>query len=291
MREFGADMVFIVGSPRSGTTWMQRLLACHPLVATGQESSLFESYIGPQLRAWQRDVAENSGRMVGLGCHLREEDFLVALREYMQALMQPMRAATPEGGLFVEKTPSHALFLPEISQLLSQARVIHVVRDVRDVVRSILTAARSWGADWAPADARQAARMWSRHVNAALAGGREMGPKRFCTVRYEDLMDDTHSVLARVCRDFLGVAWDDEGVAKAVARNSIRRGLNGKAVSGVPLPLRGEWAARLEQDVVPEPEGFVGYAPRRLGPVERYHVWREARRAMERAGYAKGGLW
>src|SRR5689334_13433315 len=34
-------MCFVVGAPRSGTTWLQQLLYAHPLVATGGETHLF----------------------------------------------------------------------------------------------------------------------------------------------------------------------------------------------------------------------------------------------------------
>lgn len=67
----GHNVVFLVGSPRSGTTWVQRLLASHPQIQTGQESHLFAAYIGPQLRAWRAgsDPLKWSGRgAVGLEC-------------------------------------------------------------------------------------------------------------------------------------------------------------------------------------------------------------------------------
>jgi aminoglycoside phosphotransferase (APT) family kinase protein len=53
-------MVFLVGCPRSGTTWHQKLLASHPRIRSGEESHFFSLYVGPQLRAWNdqktRDV-------------------------------------------------------------------------------------------------------------------------------------------------------------------------------------------------------------------------------------------
>src|SRR5258708_16130926 len=59
----GSDMVFVVGCPRSGTTWVQRLLATHPRIRTGQESDVFDQYIGPQLRAWEQELKpQASGR-------------------------------------------------------------------------------------------------------------------------------------------------------------------------------------------------------------------------------------
>src|SRR5205085_953700 len=56
----GANLLFVVGCPRSGTTWIQRLLATHPCVRTGQESDLFDLYIGPQLRTWQHELETDS---------------------------------------------------------------------------------------------------------------------------------------------------------------------------------------------------------------------------------------
>src|SRR5947208_10995760 len=52
-----ADMnpfVFIVGAQRSGTTWLQRLLASHPAIAGGQESHLFSGYLAPLWQRWRQ---------------------------------------------------------------------------------------------------------------------------------------------------------------------------------------------------------------------------------------------
>ena len=35
--------LFIVGAPRSGTTWVQRLLTAHPRIVGGTESHLFNA--------------------------------------------------------------------------------------------------------------------------------------------------------------------------------------------------------------------------------------------------------
>lgn len=278
-------MLFIVGSPRSGTTWLQRLLSCHPLVATGQETNLFDGYIAPQLRVWRRDMAEGEGRVVGLGCHLTEEEFMTALTQYIDALLAPMRARTPEGGIFVEKTPSHATCMREIAELLPEARFIHVLRDVRETVASMRAASESWGAGWAPRDVRAAASVWTRHVNMGLAAGRELGDGRYAEVRYEALVEDASRELERLVCGFMGLSWSREDIVTAVEMNRVRKGLNGKNVSAVPLPLYGEWGQRMEMKTLPEPEGFVGEQLPRLGPFERLRVWRVARRAMGRAGY------
>ncbi len=158
-------MVFIVGAPRSGTTWLQRLLATHPRVRTGQESKLFRWYIAPQLRMWtmettreQNPETANGRGGTGLSCYFREEEFISVLKRYLWLLMQPMIGSLRSDELFVEKTPSHAFCIGEIKRLLPQSRIIHILRDPRDVVASLLAVSRSWGAAWAPKRATAAAR-------------------------------------------------------------------------------------------------------------------------------------
>src|SRR5947209_18983848 len=164
----GSQLVCIVGCPRSGTTWLQRLLAGHPRVCTGQESDVFDIYLGPQLRAWRRELdPSSSGRGgVGLACYLDDPTFLSILRRYADNLLDPMLGQLGPDDLFVEKTPSHALYIPEIVELLPRTRFIHVLRDARDTVASLVAAARSWGRGWAPRRVRGAAQMWVQHVRA-----------------------------------------------------------------------------------------------------------------------------
>ncbi|MBV9581894.1 MAG: sulfotransferase, partial [Chloroflexi bacterium] len=158
----GANLVFVVGCPRSGTTWVQRLLASHPCVRTGQESDLFDLYVGPLLRTWQHELeVDSSGRgSVGLGCYFTDAEFQRTLKAFLVQLLEPMVGPLQPGQLFLEKTPSHVLFIPEIHALLPHARFIHVLRDARDTVASLLSASRTWGRSWAPRRAANAARTW-----------------------------------------------------------------------------------------------------------------------------------
>ncbi|HEY2596345.1 MAG TPA: sulfotransferase, partial [Chloroflexota bacterium] len=73
----GANLVFVVGCPRSGTTWVQRLLASHSCIRTGQESDLFDMYVGPLLHTWQQELrVDSSGRGgVGLACYFTDAEF------------------------------------------------------------------------------------------------------------------------------------------------------------------------------------------------------------------------
>lgn len=289
----GHNIVFIVGSPRSGTTWLQRLLATHPNVRTGQESDLFDAYIGPQLRAWRRDLDPAiSGRSaIGLGCYLTEADFRRLLREYMLKLLEPMVGSLGPSQLFLEKTPSHALYIPEIVEMLPESRIIHVLRDGRDVTASLLASAKSWGANWAPRKARDAARMWAVHVEAARRAASSLPKEQFLEVRYERLYETPVPSLKRVC-EFLGIDWSDHDTQRAVEVNTTKRA---KETGGTPIPVSGELQKR-SGEVLKEPGGFVrkgcpGGWREDLSMMDKMFTWLTVRRTMRQAGYAWRAPW
>ena len=48
------QFVFIIGAPRSGTTWLQTMLAAHPSVCTSVELTLFDKYITSWIEIWDK---------------------------------------------------------------------------------------------------------------------------------------------------------------------------------------------------------------------------------------------
>jgi hypothetical protein len=283
----GHNLVFLVGCPRSGTTWLQRILATHPQIRTGQESHLFEFYIGPQLRHWREQLdSDVSGRgSVGLSCYFREDEFLRELRWYLFRLLRPMLENLQGNGVFLEKTPAHALFIPEILAFLPAAKLVHLVRDPRDVVASLLSASETWGAKWAPRSANQSARQWIQHVKAVRQGAGHLRPDQFLEIRYEDLFSIPVPALKRVI-SFLGLDWPEREITAALRKNSpdeVRAG------NGTRIPLGGAAAERIGDSAV-EPEGFVRRArsggwKNDLSFAQKFTVWRLARRTMREFGY------
>ena len=123
----GDNVVFIVGCPRSGTTWLQQLLASHPKARTGTESFLFSWFIGPQLRRWHKRMNQNVSVPLGLGGYFRQEEFIRNLKRYLHVLMRPMVGNLQRGEFFIEKTPNHALYIEEIMELLPYFKELHIL--------------------------------------------------------------------------------------------------------------------------------------------------------------------
>jgi LPS sulfotransferase NodH len=289
MEYTGHNIVFLVGCPRSGTTWLQKLLASHPKVLTGEESHLFSLYVGPPLRAWNdqktRHFNNGRGHAAGPQAYFREEEFLAILKSYAAALLKPIAGRLQSDEWFLEKTPSHALFIPEIKQLLPDSRFIHLIRDCRDVVASLMTASRSWGASWAPSSAKLAAAMWVQHVEAVKTGAKNLSTRDFREIRYEELWSSPLETLKGLA-EWLGIVWSEDAIKLAIENNKAEVMETG----GTPIPVYGEVRARTGQ-VAKLPPGFIGKARPEvwksdLSMYEKYGVWRDARKIMNEAGYS-----
>jgi LPS sulfotransferase NodH len=285
----GKNMVFLVGCPRSGTTWLQKLLASHPRIHSGEESHFFSLYVGPQLRSWNdqktRHLNGGLGHAAGPQAYFREEEFRAILKNYLAALLKPIVDGLEPEELFLEKTPSHALYIPEIKELLPDSRFIHLMRDCRDVVASLMTASRSWGMSWAPGSAKVAAAMWVQHVEAVKAAAKELSSEEFHEIRYEDLWNSPLDALKGLAK-FLGLSWSDDAINLAIDSNKAEVMETG----GTPIPVYGEVRARTGQ-VAKLPRGFIGKARPEawksdLSMYEKYKVWRSTRKLMNEAGYS-----
>jgi Sulfotransferase family len=178
------NYALIVGCPRSGTSWLQLLLSQHPQIATTKETHLFNGYLGRQWRAWEHYKSLRSG--IGLTQLLSEEDFYQLCAAFAGSVFQRIADTKPGSSLVLEKTPDHVRFAPFILRLLPDAQFLHMIRDPRSVVTSLVSAARSWGRDWAQNSIVDNASLWRSDVRL----GRQISAltHRYHEVRYEELM-------------------------------------------------------------------------------------------------------
>ncbi len=198
-----ARLIFVGGSPRSGTTLVQNMLDCHPDVLGGPEFLHLPDIVslGKKLHA------SIDRQWIDLFCSHEEVDeklrrlcldFLLPLADRMQARR------------LSEKTPENVLVFPELARLFPHARFLHVVRDPRAVVASLLEVgrrARQKGLKPAPftADTQAAIQRVRRSVSKGAQAAREF-PDRVMTVRYEDVVLHPERETRAIC-EFLGLEW------------------------------------------------------------------------------------
>jgi len=193
-------ILFIVGCPRSGTTWLQKILASHINFFTGQESDFFTSFATPLMKRYYAELDNPSGRGgTGLPTYISEENLYQMLREMFINMIAVAEDYSSES-IFIEKTPSHALTIDEINRVFPMAMFIHIIRSPKDVASSMISASKTWGKVWAPSNIWSASKMWKKHVVLAEESLSKIEPSRHISIKYENLKENPSRVLIDIIK-------------------------------------------------------------------------------------------
>jgi len=206
------NIAFIAGSGRSGTTWLQLMLGSHPAVATAQESQLFNNYLSKLVRQWEAELRypETSElRFHGISSYIDTAEFYQLLRQFAEGVYAPILAQKASAKLFLEKSPNNSLHLPVIQACFPKAKIIHVIRDGRDVASSILAARKDWGKYWSHRGIEDAALEWKTAVNTSRAAC--ISSSSYLEVKYEDLLENGYSKLEEIF-SFLSIPSTEEEI-------------------------------------------------------------------------------
>lgn len=288
----GARWVFLVGTARSGTTWLQEMLGSHEEIVSPQETTLFHRYFAPWWREWVRQSREVSrewrGRHVGLPTVLTSERFTELLRGFAAEVAEELLRAKPTAQIILIKDPRNSSQGDLIRRVLPEASFIHLIRDGRDVVASVLAASRSW-APWAPGTARHAAGRWVKEVSQARAIAKLGSP--YLEVRYEQLLERDPKILRRLL-EFCGASATDEACTRTFERFSMVQ-RDPQAARDRGFVWSGEAARRSDPK---EPEGFFrkgksGSWADELSRFERWEIDRIAGDLLIELGYAHDRGW
>lgn len=209
--------LFIVSAGRSGTTLLRSMIAANGEIAIPPEGlmigpavrkylalqaigwkdmarltvALFES--GEQFPLWKVNMAPVQLRVVSLS---EEERSLARIID--EVYTHYASEHFPNARLWGDQSPINALFLPWIVRAFPHGRYLHLLRDGRDVVASILSRDRALP---------YATRRWMISVNKILAAQKELPPDQFLEVRYESLVSEPEATLRAVC-GFAGIEYD-----------------------------------------------------------------------------------
>jgi hypothetical protein len=225
-----AQRAFLIGCPRSGTTFLQAALSSHPQILSLPETAFFErllpgrvddEVIGaermPAYRRRGRDYLRAQRRarrslrrvMEVLGIEGARPGLHLGVAGYVGEFARLLDAAADVQGCqaWLEKTPHHVFYLDVIENYLPEARFIHLLRRGEDVVASAVEASlRYVDLDEGRAAFDRGIPWWVACWNAAVAmHGRFAGRENHCIVFYEDLVRDFDREYARLC-EFIGVA-------------------------------------------------------------------------------------
>jgi hypothetical protein len=220
--------IFIVGTPRSGTTLLQSLLAAHSRIESFTESHLFRKHFShlplwpdpiltadpyPHLLAFLAENGEQPTPAVRW-FERRHRRILAArpllplqTRAVARRLLEVLDEVAQRRGVsnWIEKTPWHLrhVSLLEKTSPRDRTHFIHVIRRGPDVVASLFKASKSWERAY---DLASCARRWNEDVARSLG---RVGHPNHHFVLYEKLTATPETVLSELVAR-LGLAWEPE---------------------------------------------------------------------------------
>jgi hypothetical protein len=253
-------LIIVGGAPRSGTTLVQNMLSAHPSVLGGPEAL----HLHDILEVRKRILSSLARGWLDFYCD--KETIDTCFRWTIMELLAPVDGM--QGRRYLsEKTPENVLAFADLAELLPEARFVHVVRDPRGVVNSLLKVgrrARQKGLRPAPqtASLRGAIEYTRKCVEAGFAAATKM-PQRIHTLVYERLVSAPEQESRMLCA-FLGLEWSDQ-----MMRPSAHR-------------LPGEWALTVGSDE-------VWYTPeeyRRDPETRSVETWRDDLTRLQQAAIA-----
>jgi len=246
--------VFLVGAERSGTTMLRLMLDHHPAIAFASESEYMVDWVTddgcfPPIETYREHLAADRIFQAGhyhfdpnLNYPELVNSFLVQRRD---------RSGKPLVGATVHRSFDRLL------HIWPDARFLHIIRDPRDVARSVI------GMGWAGnvwtglAKWLEAEQCWNR-LQARLL------PDRLVELKFEDLLKNPPGELARCCALF-GLEYDPRMLSYPE-----------RSTYEAPDPtLSYQWRRKLSEREVQLVEARVGslltdrgYEPSGLPPIE-----------------------
>ena len=202
--------IFIGGVPRSGTTLVRVILDTHPRIFCGTELRVV-----PALACLWHSFNSTAQPLLESAYAVDAEHLRGIFADLVLAFLKPSWEASGKPRV-AEKTPFNILVFPELARLFPDAPLVHVIRDVRDVVASRLERDRAGaggGGELGPcADTIALARIRAEEWVSAMAVRREMlltdsFSRTYFELRYEDLVSSPQTVLAALFA-FLGETFD-----------------------------------------------------------------------------------
>jgi sulfotransferase family protein len=204
--------IFVVGSPRSGTSILTWCLGQHPNMFPVPESNWMGDFaisvaIGHQIGAARGD------RSILSAMDIRADELFAAFGQSINDLilshrrdLERKRKATHSPSepkmRWVDGTPEYSLHICALRKLFPEALFVHVLRDVRDVVRSMLNFNRVAGFRLVRNE-EQAYKYWLRMVKACVQAERAYGSSLVHRFPYTVLIDDQERAI-RSLLDFVG---------------------------------------------------------------------------------------
>lgn len=210
--------VFIISSGRSGTTLMRSMLVASEQVAIPAETQIlhnlavkFRAYKGlgwadlsrlmiaefeshHDFYMWEINLAPVYQKII----HLPERERSLA-KIVDEVYMTYAAQKFPNARVWGDQSPLHTFYLSYIDKIFPEAKYVHLLRDGRDVISSMV---KRHGNDYL----YEAVHRWKTSIKKTDVFQKTVGSGRYIEVRYEDLVQDSEVTLKRISQ-FINIEY------------------------------------------------------------------------------------
>lgn len=206
------NVIFIVGVGRSGTSLLQSFLNAHPDIAFTPETQFVRKYLA---KAGLKAKIEVNPKSFFIDLLNQDKEFArastspetivadgkVSVVDTYQTFLDTYTSVKNKN-IAGDKDPRNLDLIKTLYQYFPQGKVIHIIRDPRDVVASRMKA------DWS---SKTPFLLHPMMYNAQFHRGRRIGKQyygdNYFEIKYETLISDPESPLKAICA-FLGVNFE-----------------------------------------------------------------------------------
>lgn len=205
-------MLFIIGSPRSGTTLLERMLSSHSQIQGGPEPHLLTplAHLGVwdkvDKASYDHVLAAEAQRLFVAELPHQEQDYWDACRAYCDILYGRYLASKGSKAICLDKTPAYALILPFMMKVFPDAKYVVLTRHP-------LAAFSSFANSFFDGD-YQVAQNYNPLLNRyvpAIAKFLRQETVPFIHVRYEDMVKAPEQWLEKIY-SYIGVPFERETI-------------------------------------------------------------------------------
>ncbi|MDA0772533.1 MAG: sulfotransferase [Cyanobacteria bacterium] len=262
--------IFIIGCPRSGTTLLASILNRHSQIASGTETHFFD-FVSRRNINWKEFTLTSFTKLLA---ESRIQDFIQAAgiskekliknykqdpqskyqskleidqfykKEVFDLLMNSFLDSRSKARL-CENTPQHLCHIEEILTLYPQAKFIHLIRDGRDTIRSLMQM------PWRPKGLLNNARFWVQNLKEVSKTINKLDTDSILEIRYEELVTKPEESLELIC-DFLEEKYEpgllDNSKDQAAIYSNWESSWKQKTRTQLNTDSINSWQTELDQD-------------------------------------------
>ncbi|MGO8996962.1 MAG: sulfotransferase family protein [Polyangiaceae bacterium] len=277
-----SPFVFLVGCPRSGTTLLKRMISAHPEIAlvpevrwlaqkySSREGLTPDGRLTPAFFTQLRNLGRFSRVPLSPDelAELAANPSALTYAEFMTILYDAYGKARGKR-LVGQKNADHAvpMDLDTVHALWPEAKVIHLIRDGRDVCLSVMNwrvqeAVARLFTTWGEHRVSTIAAWWEWQVRLMREAGNRIGAAQYREVHYDALVSNPEGTCTELC-EFMGVPYD--GAMLRFHENPPPRVREAKQSWLPPTPGRRNWRSEMAPEDVARFEAVAGDLLEQLG--------------------------